>query len=52
MICGETDPIVPRMTASPVRLPLPGPKYVGSIYETQRELKNSYFAAAPQEAVG
>jgi hypothetical protein len=32
------------MTAVPVRLPLPGPKFSGSIYETQRELKNSYFA--------
>jgi phytanoyl-CoA hydroxylase len=44
VICGHADSIVPRMTAVPVRLPLPGPKFVGSIYETQRELKNSYFA--------
>jgi phytanoyl-CoA hydroxylase len=44
VICGDADSIVPRMTAAPVRLPLPGPKYAGSIYETQRELKNLYFA--------
>jgi phytanoyl-CoA hydroxylase len=44
ILCGSTDPVVPRMVEVPIRLPLPGPKYVGSIYETQRELKNSYFS--------
>jgi phytanoyl-CoA hydroxylase len=49
VLCGDADSIVPRMVELPVRLPLPAPKYVGSIYETQRELKNSYFAS-PQLA--
>ena len=43
-MCGDADSIVPRMVEVPVRLPLPAPEYAGSIYETQRELKNSYFA--------
>jgi ectoine hydroxylase-related dioxygenase (phytanoyl-CoA dioxygenase family) len=47
VLCGSTDAIAPRMTSVPVRLPLPAPKYVGSIYETQRELKNSYFTEPP-----
>jgi len=46
ILCGESDPVVPRMNAVPVRLPLPGPRFTGSIYETQRELKNSYFGGA------
>ena len=45
ILCGESDPVVPRMEAVPVRLPLPGPRFTGSIYETQRDLKNSYFGA-------
>ncbi|HEX2553914.1 MAG TPA: phytanoyl-CoA dioxygenase family protein [Microvirga sp.] len=44
VICGRTDEIVPRVERVPVRLPLPGPRFAGSIYETQRELKNAYFA--------
>ena len=44
LLCGDPDLVAPRMTAVPVRLPLPEPKRPGSIYETQRELKNSYFA--------
>jgi hypothetical protein len=32
------------MVEVPVPLPLPAPKYAGSIYESQRELKNSYLA--------
>jgi phytanoyl-CoA hydroxylase len=47
VLCGSADAIAPRMTAVPVRLPLPGPRYAGSIYETQRELQNSYFAEPP-----
>jgi ectoine hydroxylase-related dioxygenase (phytanoyl-CoA dioxygenase family) len=51
VICGHAESIAPRMTAVPVRLPLPGPKFVGSIYETQRELKNSYFTqSSPRKA--
>ncbi|MDQ4136221.1 MAG: phytanoyl-CoA dioxygenase family protein [Pseudomonadota bacterium] len=46
VVCGSVDAIVPRMENVPVRLPLPGPKYAGSIYETQRELKNAYFSPA------
>ena len=44
VLCGDSDLVAPRMTAIPVRLPLPEPKRPGSIYETQREVKNSYFA--------
>jgi phytanoyl-CoA hydroxylase len=43
ILCGHSDPVVPRVTAVPVRLPLPGPRFTGSIYETQRDLRNSYF---------
>lgn len=43
-MCGDVDSIVPRMVEVPVPLPLPAPKYAGSIYESQRELKNSYLA--------
>jgi phytanoyl-CoA hydroxylase len=51
ILCGEFDPVVPRMEAAPVRLPLPGPRFTGSIYETQRDLKNSYFGGpAPKKA--
>jgi ectoine hydroxylase-related dioxygenase (phytanoyl-CoA dioxygenase family) len=48
ILCGSADAIVPRMLELPVRLPLPAPKFVGSIYETQRELKNSYFTRTAQ----
>ena len=44
VLCGDPNLVAPRMTAIPVRLPLPEPKRPGSIYETQREVKNSYFA--------
>ena len=46
LVSGETDPIVPRLTEVPVRIPLPGPAYSGSIYEKQRGLKHSYFSGA------
>ncbi len=46
LLTGENDPVVPRVTAVPVRLPLPEAKHAGSIYENQRGLKKSYFGAA------
>lgn len=49
VVCGEVDLISPRVTAVPVRLPLPPPKRAGSIYETQRDAANLYFAP-PVEA--
>ncbi len=52
MLCGESDPVVPRVTAVPVRLPLPPAKNQGSIYENQRGLQNAYFKApAPAQKV-
>jgi phytanoyl-CoA hydroxylase len=47
MLIGDDDPVVPRATAVPVRLPLPEAKHAGSIYENQRGLKKSYFGMAP-----
>jgi hypothetical protein len=45
LLCG--DPVVaPRMTAVPVRLPLPPASRQGSIYETQSAAKKSYFTRA------
>jgi ectoine hydroxylase-related dioxygenase (phytanoyl-CoA dioxygenase family) len=49
LLCGENDPVVPRLTSVPVRLPYPPPKHAGSIYEIQRELKNSFFTAKPEK---
>lgn len=46
LLCGNPDFIVPRLESIPVRLPLPPPKRTGSIYETQLELRNSYFGSA------
>ncbi len=43
LLAGSPDPVVPRMTAVPVRLPLPGADHVGSIFEKQRGLKSRYF---------
>jgi hypothetical protein len=50
LLCGDTDPAVPRCTDVPVRLPFPGPVNDGSIYETQRALKNNFFAKAEAPA--
>jgi phytanoyl-CoA hydroxylase len=50
MLCGDDDPVVPRCTDVPVRLPLPEAKHAGSIYENQRGLKKSFFGAAPKAA--
>jgi hypothetical protein len=36
----------PRMTAAPVRIPLPPPLRSGSIYETQSIATKSYFNSA------
>ncbi len=44
MVAG-TPSIEPRLTAVPVRLPLPPADKQGSIYENQKGLKNRYFAA-------
>ena len=38
--------VAPRMTAVPVRLPLPPASRQGSIYETQSAAKKSYFTRA------
>ncbi len=35
--------IVPRLTAVPVRMPLPPAPHQGSIYENQASAKNRYF---------
>lgn len=43
LICGENDPVVPRVTDVPARLPLPGPEHSGSIFEIQRGFTKSYF---------
>jgi phytanoyl-CoA hydroxylase len=50
LLCGSFDPVTPRLADVPVRLPLPGPRHAGSIYEIQRETRNSYFGGA--KAVG
>jgi phytanoyl-CoA hydroxylase len=44
MAAGRTDSVVPRLTAVPVRLPLPPADLAGSIYENQKGLKNRFFA--------
>jgi phytanoyl-CoA hydroxylase len=46
LLCGKDDPVAPRLTNVPVRLPLPPARHQGSIYENQRALKNSYFGSA------
>ena len=52
LLCGNPDFVAPRVTNVPVRLPLPAPKRTGSIYDTQQELKNSYFGTAEAPRVG
>lgn len=42
LVAGE-ETLTPRMTALPVRLPYPAASHQGSIYETQRDLRNRYF---------
>jgi phytanoyl-CoA hydroxylase len=45
LLCGE-DTIEPRVTAVPVRLPLPPAAHQGSIYENQRSRRTRYFQTA------
>jgi phytanoyl-CoA hydroxylase len=45
LLAGDDDPMQPRCTAVPVRLPLPASLHQGSIYENQRSLKNPYFGS-------
>ncbi len=47
MVAG-TPSLQPRLTAVPVRLPLPPADKQGSIYENQKGLANRFFAAAAQ----
>jgi phytanoyl-CoA hydroxylase len=49
MVAG-TPAITPRLTAVPVRLPLPPADLQGSIYENQKALKNRFFESAPVAA--
>ena len=42
MCCGEAT-VEPRLTAVPVRMPLPAADKQGSIYENQKGLANRYF---------
>lgn len=46
LIAGETT-IVPRVTAVPVRMPLPPAPHQGSIYENQTTTRARYFAFSP-----
>ena len=45
LLCGE-ETIEPRVTAVPVRLPLPPAAHQGSIYENQRSRRSRYFETA------
>jgi len=47
MVAG-TPGLTPRLTAVPVKLPLPPAEKQGSIYENQKGLKNKFFAAAAE----
>lgn len=52
LLCGDDNPIVPRVTPVPVRLPLPPASHQGSIYENQRALGTSFFGTAEKPRVG
>lgn len=43
LIVAGRPTLEPRLTSVPVRLPLPPPEKMGSIYENQRVLPNRYF---------
>jgi phytanoyl-CoA hydroxylase len=45
LLCGE-ETIEPRVTAVPVRLPLPPATNQGSIYENQRSMRSRFFQTA------
>jgi phytanoyl-CoA hydroxylase len=47
MVAGSPT-LTPRLTAVPVKLPLPPAEKQGSIYENQKGLKNRFFAAAAE----
>lgn len=45
LLCGDDDPLAPRLSDVPVRLPYPKARSEGSIYEIQRNAGKTYFAA-------
>jgi ectoine hydroxylase-related dioxygenase (phytanoyl-CoA dioxygenase family) len=47
LVAGEPT-IEPRLTAVPVRLPLPPARHQGSIYENQTDARRRYFAVAAE----
>ena len=49
LLCGSFDPVTPRLTPVPVRLPFPPPAHSGSIYEVQRGSRETFFSQ-PQAA--
>lgn len=51
MAAGTPHSIAPRLTAVPVRMPLPPADLGGSIYENQKALKNKFFDSAPVRAL-
>ena len=48
LIVAGNPTLTPRLTAVPVKLPLPPAEKQGSIYENQKGLKNRFFAAAAE----
>lgn len=51
MLCGDHEGMVPRLAPVPVRLPLPGPRHTGSIYEIQRGNRKGFFEGAGSGAM-
>ena len=51
LVSGE-ETTEPRMTAVPIRLPLPAAPHQGSIYENQRDLGSRYFADPAETGSG
>ena len=45
LIAGQST-VAPRMTETPVRIPLPPPLRQGSIYETQSAARKAFFTRA------
>ena len=45
LICGE-ESVMPRIVATPVRMPYPEAAHGGSIYENQKGTGSRYFATA------
>ena len=50
LIVAGQPTLAPRMTACPIRLPLPPADRQGSIYENQKALPNRFFATPPRPA--